>query len=320
MDIGFIGAGNIAGAHLENLDEISDANVVAVCDVDEETAQEAAEPREAAVYNSHERLYEEESLDAVYICIPPFAHTDQEIMAAERGIDMFIEKPVALDLDLADRVGGVIAEHDVITQVGYTFRYSDLIEHVKELLEGRSIGLIQRDRLGGLPSTPWWRVKSKSGGQVVEMTTHGYDLMRYLAGDVSQVSANGNRVVLTDEIDFEESVASIMEHENGAISQINSSCAYDGWHATTTILADGVALELDRGDGLVSGTVDGESYEYQGGNDAMLEEDKAFVRAVQEQDPDLTRSPYADAVKTLEVTLSVYEAIEQREPVTLTRP
>lgn len=315
MDICFVGAGNIARSHLNNLDAIEGASVVGICDLDEDRAREAAEPRGAAVYAEYETMYDAEEPDAVYVAIPPFAHDRQEVAAAERGIDLFVEKPVALDLDVARRAERAIRDNGVVSQVGYTYRYDDLIETVADLAEDRTIGFIQRARFTGLPGTPWWRQKDKSGGQVVEMTTHGYDLARHLAGEVETVSANGNRLTYTDEIDFEETVSSVMRHEGGAITQITSSCAYPDAESSLQILGPEMALSVDRGAGAVTGTLDGGPFEYEGQNDAMFEEDKAFVEAVRDGDPGRTRSPYSDAVRTLELTLAVYESIHEGGPI-----
>ncbi|MFC7230892.1 Gfo/Idh/MocA family oxidoreductase [Saliphagus sp. GCM10025308] len=70
MDVGFIGAGKMAATLMEKVDASSDASITAICDIDEDAAREAAEPRNASVYTEHETLYEEESLDAVFIAIP----------------------------------------------------------------------------------------------------------------------------------------------------------------------------------------------------------------------------------------------------------
>src|SRR4051794_16351239 len=100
--VGFIGVGGIGAVHLKNVFENADAQLVAVCDVNEEAAQsKASEYGIPSVYSDADVMLENESLDALFICVPPFAHGDIEEKAAKKGIHLLVEKPVALDLKTA---------------------------------------------------------------------------------------------------------------------------------------------------------------------------------------------------------------------------
>lgn len=319
MDVGFIGVGGIAQPHLDHLDDIDDVSVSVVCDVDEAAAREAADPRGATVYTDHEEMYEREGgvLDAVYVCIPPFAHTTQELMAAERGIPFLVEKPIALSRDLAEEVSAAVAANDVVTQVGYQRRYSPLLERAGEILDGRRIALLDGRRVSSVPGTAWWGIEAESGGQVVEMSTHDFDVARYLGGEVERVSAYGGQEVVTEAIDFEDATTASMRHESGAVSNVSSTCAGAGWGggADFAVVADGAELYVHWGDRL-TGTADGEEVAVEAeGASAQRREDEAFIEAVRADDPDLPRSPYADAARTLDLTLSVTEAIDGGEVV-----
>ncbi|MCC2686800.1 MAG: dehydrogenase, partial [Paenibacillaceae bacterium] len=101
MNIAFIGVGGIATRYLKAIDAMADIRVAAVCDLNEARAREVAEPLGATVYTDHRELYKQGGFEAVLICIPPFAHTDQETMAVERNIHLFVAKPVALTMEKA---------------------------------------------------------------------------------------------------------------------------------------------------------------------------------------------------------------------------
>ena len=208
VNVGFIGVGGIAQPRLENLDEIDDVSVIAACDIDEEAARQAAEPRDAAVYTDHERMYEEsgDELGAVYICLPPFAHTTQETMAAERGIHFLVEKPIALSLEKAHEIEEAVDENEIMAHVSYESRYNPHTEYIKEVTEDRQLALIDSVVRGPVPGTPWWGVKEESGGQIVEMSTHQFDLIRHIAGEVERVVGYGSHEIV-DEIDFEDTTA-----------------------------------------------------------------------------------------------------------------
>ena len=94
IKIGFVGTGGIANHHLRTLAQLDEAELVAFCDVVEEKALAAASEYGGRAYGHYEALYDSEALDAVYICLPPFAHAQPELAAIERGLPIFVEKPV----------------------------------------------------------------------------------------------------------------------------------------------------------------------------------------------------------------------------------
>ena len=86
--IGFIGTGGIAQMHMRNLQRISDAQVVGMFDVAPDRAQAAAAMFAGCrAYDSYQALLDQAALDAVYVCVPPFAHDRQELDAAAAAIE-----------------------------------------------------------------------------------------------------------------------------------------------------------------------------------------------------------------------------------------
>ena len=86
LKIGFVGSGWIASWHLEHLSKIEGTKMVSLCDVDKERVETAAKKWKAKPYTDYEKMLEEQDLDVLYICTPPFAHGDVEISVAEREI------------------------------------------------------------------------------------------------------------------------------------------------------------------------------------------------------------------------------------------
>lgn len=312
---GFIGAGGIASTHLDHLESHDGASVVAVCDIDEDVATAAAEPHGASVFTDHQTMYEEVDFDAVVVAIPPFAHEDQESLAAEHGVDLFVEKPLALDSETVRENAEAINEAGILSQVGHMTRYADSVERAKELIDGRTVALVDGHWWCGIPGNPdhWWRKRDLSGGQVVEQATHTYDVVRYLAGDVESLSAVGGHEVHRDELDFEDSTSASMRHETGTVSHVSSTSTSARFGHGFRLSGDGFSLELDIGEDSLVGTVDGEEIEYRGDTDMYGPEMDAFVKAVETRDESLLRSPYDDARKTFETTLAVERSISSGE-------
>ena len=102
--IGFVGSGGIAGHHMRQLVTLENAKMVAFCDIDSSRAENAAKEYEGTAYTSYKEMYDQEDLDAVYICLPPFAHTDQELLAIEKGLAIFVEKPIATMVAKAEEI------------------------------------------------------------------------------------------------------------------------------------------------------------------------------------------------------------------------
>lgn len=313
VKIGFIGAGGIATTHLDNLRERDDGAVVAVCDLDEEAAQRGAEPHDAAVYTDSAKMYEETDLDAVFVCVPPFAHGAPELEAADRGIDLFVEKPLGLEADTAREIDEAVADAGILTQVGHMNRYADIVERASDLIEDRTLALVDGHWWGGVPGAAWWRVESKSGGQVVEQATHTYDLVRNFAGDVERVRAAGGQRVVTEKIDFPDATSATMTHENGVVSHVSATSASPDGANELRLVGDEFTLRLDFGTNTLKGTVDGARIDYEGSGKTYEPELDAFLEAVETRDASSLRSPYADARKTFETTLAVNESIESGE-------
>jgi predicted dehydrogenase len=325
VTIALVGAGGIGTIHLGTLADIDAADVTAICDVSAEAATAAAEEFGADVYTDHEEMLSNEDLDALFVAIPPFAHTTQETAGAEAGLDLFVEKPIALSGETAARVDEAIAEAQVRSQVGHMYRYSPVVEEAVDRIGDRDVALIDGHWVGGVPPSGWWGVKEKSGGQVVEQAAHVFDLVRYFGGDVDSVCAQGGKSVVGDDIDFEDAVSASMKHESGAVSHVSTSCASPDEHVALRLVGDGFHLELEfwfEGEdhpvslGRLTGTVDGEPIELEAEEDAWAREVRSFVETVGGGEGDL-RSPYDDARKTFELTLAVNEALDEKNAVEL---
>ena len=129
----------MAGAHMNNLkDNFEDVEFCAMCDISEDRAKARAEEFGGNAYTDYRVMYDKEALDAVYICTPPFAHGEQERIACEQGIAMFIEKPIHSELEPAIIINEDVERSGVITSVGYHWRYGGNAQNAKAMLEEQS--------------------------------------------------------------------------------------------------------------------------------------------------------------------------------------
>jgi predicted dehydrogenase len=302
--IGFVGTGGIANHHLNQLKALPNAQIVGLADLAEDRAKAAAETFGGAAYSDYRVMLDEVEMDALYVCVPPFAHQDAEIRAARRGIHLFVEKPVALTLEKAQEIAAVVRETGVMSSVGYTLRYFKGTAQAQKLLEGREIAMVTSHRWGGIPGVPWWSVMEQSGGQLVEMTTHQVDLMRLLAGEVVEVSARSDFRVLKDRPNFNipDAQIALLQFASGAIGCISTSCALTqgGGRGDLDFITKDVLISWKGDTATVSPEGAAEIPSIEGPQRSI---DEAFVEAVATGDRSLILCDYENGLKTLDVTL-----------------
>jgi len=317
--IGFIGTGRIANRHLEKLSRIKDAQLVSFCDVIKERAQEVAARYGGKFYTNHYEMLDKEDLDAVYICLPPFAHTDQEILAAERGINLFIEKPITLSLEKARQINEIIKKTGIISSVGYVYRYSDIVNRAKAEVGDKKIALLLGYYLSSMPYARWWKKKNESGGQIVEQTTHIFDLARYFAGEVDKLYAQRSQGLMNnvENCNVDDASCVSLHFKSGTIGTISSTCLLrrkGNWGID--LIGKDIEINLFLSSHLLR--INGErEEEIRVARDPYQEENQAFIEAIKEDDPTKIKSPYSDALKTLELTLAADASLEREEIVTL---
>jgi predicted dehydrogenase len=325
MKIAFIGAGGIAGNYRGSLKKLQ-RPIAAICDINAERAAQVAKAENATAYTNHAEMLEKEKPDVVFICIPPGAHTTQVADAARtvrfaqprtgtfvgsRRAAVFVAKPIALDIDTANRTLDVIDKAGVLNQVGYMARYSDITAKAKEIIGERKLSMgFGRFlcRMGA--SHPWWGKFAISGGQMLEQSTHVFDLLRYFLGDVTEVQAFGIKDVSKSIADFEECTVCNLHFANGAVGNVTSTCvagAPEGFVAE--LVGDNLYLKFIL-DLKLRGSVEGKQIDYDGVESGYFRQVEQFMQAIETNDQSLIRSNYADAVKTLAVTLAANRSLE----------
>jgi myo-inositol 2-dehydrogenase/D-chiro-inositol 1-dehydrogenase len=317
VKLGFIGLGHIAQkTHLPALAPLLETGEVALqafCDVDEATARQAAgEYGVAAVYTDHRAMLEREPLDAVFILIPPTLHTDAEFIAAERGIAMLIEKPPTLDMRQAVQYEAAIRHSGVVSQVGFMTRYYSAADLARLMLEERTPRHANVRRFySGAPIRYWTSRMELCGGSFVENTIHTIDLLRYLYGDIDQVSA-----FYLDRKPGEEVGPMNLPHvytvnyrfASGVVANATTSrCLTNAGvsRMDMTLVSDDSLIDWSPQRITENGAVIWEQAQPE--NPFALQA-AAFARAVRERNPAAVRSPYTDALNSLAAVLAANES------------
>jgi len=324
VKIGFVGTGGIAGAHFNSLEKIKDAQPVAFMDLNTERADKAAKRFGGTAYSDIDTMLDSEDLDAVYVCLPPHAHKTAELTVAKRGLAMFVEKPLSNKIKEAEKIAAAIEDAGLITAVGYHHRYFESTERLKKALSAKGAAepaMLYGRWLGGFPGVPWWRVLEQSGGQFVEQTTHVVDTARNVNGEITSVHC----VAALREMDkvFEGTTAPdvtalTVTFANGSIGYFSTTCIGAKNEVALDIYARGINYCVSMNNLTINDTANHTTTTFTGTNDAFLDEDTAFIQAVKTKKPaaiNAIRSNYADALKTLRVTLAANQSMKTGKSV-----
>lgn len=309
--IGFIGVGGIAQRHLGVLEQFEDVELVGFADPDFGRAVAAAARFGARAYGSHHALLDEPELDAIYICIPPFAHGEAERAVIARGLPLFVEKPLSLDLSVAEEVAKAVNEAGLVTGVGYHWRYLDTVEEARRRLAERPAQLISGYWLDQTPPPQWWWRMDQSGGQMVEQTTHIIDLARYLVGEVTQVFGLAGHLgrEAFPGLDVPTVSTASLRFASGAIGNLASTCLLNWGHRVGLhVFCEGMALELTDHDIMVDVGAGRPLLGAQ--DDPVWREDRDFLDAVR-GGTNRIRCPYGEALQTHRVALAISQSARE---------
>lgn len=318
--VGFVGAGGIAHRHFGTLLAMSDVEIRAVADPDEARRREAAERTGATPYAHHDEMLAAETLDALYICVPPFAHGAPERAAIAKGLPFFVEKPLSLDISLAESIADEVEAAGLVTATGYHWRYLDTVEEARRHLAANPAHLLQGFWIDQTPPPRWWWREDESGGQVVEQATHLIDLARFLAGDVVEVfgaAARRDREGF-EGLDVPTASVATLRFASGAVANLAATCLLRWNHRVGLhVFADALALEITDHDLMVDV---GQGRPVRGADgDPVWREDRDFIEAVQGHESRI-RSPYRDALETHRVALAVARSARSGQPVSTGGP
>jgi predicted dehydrogenase len=202
--IGLIGAGIIGGTHSAVLQQICQAmpeqvELVAVADLDQERRDFFA-----ATYGYRHRfkdgrdVLDHPDVNTLFVCVPTSQHATVVYAAAERGLHVFCEKPLAMSYAEGKRMLAAVETAGVKTQIGLVLRYSAVYTVMRSLLDdpaaGPPVAVVFRDDqcfpIRGLHSSPWRADRSQTaGGTLIEHGVHDLDLLTWMLGPVQRLRA-----------------------------------------------------------------------------------------------------------------------------------
>jgi scyllo-inositol 2-dehydrogenase (NAD+) len=244
LRVGLMGLGRLGRVYARDLaTRIAETRLVAVADLAaslaEDTAVEFDVPR---AYTDPFALLEDAGVDAIVICSPTDTHRDLVLAAASRRMPTFCEKPPALSLDEVVAMREAIERSGMFFQMGFMRRFDSGYAAAKKQIEAGRIGTplvfksTSRDPFR--PSLEYANPQT-SGGMLIDMGIHDFDLARWFMGDVRSVSVIGGTIAypeLASVGDIDNAIASLV-FESGKLGVVDlTRSGIYGYDISTEIL------------------------------------------------------------------------------------
>lgn len=351
VKIAIIGAGGISRAHLDGYKSVEDAEVYAICDINEKRLHETAD-----LYHISRRytdvdtmLKELPQLDAADVCVWNNSHAQCTIKALEAGLSVLCEKPMAYNVKEAEEMLEVARRNRKLLMIGFVCRFAKQSKIARDLIQSGFLGdvyftKVQYLRRHGNPGG-WFADKAISGGgPVIDLGVHVIDLVRYLMGNPKPVSVyavtydklgkrdylkNGvgygpEEATVDDPCTVEDFASAMIRYDNGAVTYLETSYSLNGPDVYKREIfgtkggldiTDGVKLYTECHDYLAD--IDIKTNNYKGSSrEGMAEEMAHFVDCVKNGTACIT--PAEDGLEIMKILDAIYLSAKTGHEVILT--
>lgn len=336
---GIIGCGTIFPMHARSLANIKGVRLVSVCDTDRSRALSKSRAYGCAFYTDYKKMLSGEPLDAVHICTPHHLHMPMVIDAARLGINLIIEKPMAIDPAGAEKEITAIKKSGISATVIFQNRFNPSSQLVKKRVSDGSLGKLKAARLvlsyhkpdSYYRKSPWkGRKKFEGGGVVIDQAIHFLDVLRWLSpAPVEYVEAKvSNR--MHSFIDVEDCAEGVIMFKGGFYASffLNNYYSYDDdpeieidcQNARVNIVKDSACISYSRGGKECARPRPHEYIDYGDGvrdywGYCHCHQIRDFYESLREgRKPAVT---VEDALKTQQLVEAIYESSRRKEKVYL---
>jgi UDP-N-acetyl-2-amino-2-deoxyglucuronate dehydrogenase len=347
LRFGIIGCGNISDTHAIAIQELEDAELIAVCDVIPERAIKLAEKYHCSYDTSIEALLQRTDIDVVCVCTPSGMHSEHGIMAAKAGKHVIVEKPIEVSIQAANALISACKEEGVKLSVISQHRFDDDIIRLKEAIAANKLGQLN---FGG-SHTKWFRSQRyydsgdwrgtwelDGGGALMNQSIHYIDLLQYIMGPVGEVFAYcTTRAHVNIEVEdigiatvkFKSGAVGIIEGNTAAFPGLFTRLDIYGSDGSVVIVNDKIQSWKLKSEGVTEadfGTTKEDDYQISGAikgwastpgvwHTSHKRQLKDMIDSIKEnRDPKITGE---EGVKPLSIILAIYEASRTGKPVKL---
>ena len=324
--VGFIGCGGNASGHIGRVLDIPEAEVVALCDVDQASLQRAKERNSQAAelpeFTHYQEMLEQVELDAVEISTPHTLHFEQIMAALDKGLHVLTEKPMVCTVDHACQVIAKTEEAGKVLMISYQRHLEAQYRYVRNQIAAGELGDIQF--ISALQDQKWyqgtiglWRQQMalSGGGQLNDSGSHLLDIVLWMTGlEVAEVQAYME--YLDSEVDINSALS--LRFRNGAlgtIAVVGNSPASGIWE-DITIWGTKAVVYMRRGQVFYKTQHSNEVYEVNN-LPGSTTPDQNFIDAILGRDQ--VQVPPECGLRVIELTEAAWASAASGQPVKVER-
>jgi predicted dehydrogenase len=237
MRIGLIGGGNISATHAQAASAISGVEIVAIYGENQHKVDRLSREHGARAYADLGAFLSCRPMDMVIIGSPSGLHAEQGMLAAQQGLHVLVEKPIAISSEQSAALIAACEKAKVKLGVIFQDRFKPEIRRLRKLIREGTLGRIlladarmKWYRPPDYYSQSRWRGtwRLDGGGALINQGSHTVDLLLWLLGDVSRVQAK--TATLLHSIETEDTALALLEFTGGALATLlATTAAYPGY-------------------------------------------------------------------------------------------
>ncbi|WP_249870290.1 Gfo/Idh/MocA family protein [Oceanobacillus saliphilus] len=248
LRVAVIGCGSIARhRHLVEYASNPEVNIVAVCDIVESRAKDAAEIYDAKSYTNYEQLLKSERIEAVSVCLPNYLHAPVSIAALNAGCHVLCEKPMATSKTEAEEMIKAAEANNKKLMIGHNQRFVASHQKARKLIQQGEVGKIYSFRTTfGHGGPEGWSADGKESwffkkdeafiGAMGDLGVHKADLLRYLLNEEFVEVGAFVETSAKENTDVDDNATLILKTEKGIIGTLAASWAYTAKEDNSTII------------------------------------------------------------------------------------
>lgn len=251
VNFAIVGFGHIGKRHAAHINSNDDAQLVAICDIDNTTNPEISG---VLFFTNITEMLSLTQIDVVCVCTPNYLHCNHALDALKAHKHVVVEKPMALSVTEADLMITAAQQYKKMIFAVKQNRYNPPVAAVKQLIDSGRLGRLYMMQVNCFwnrsnqyyAQSEWRGKKEKDGGCLFTQFSHFIDILYYLNGNVSKASGLVNNFAHRHNTEFEDSGVFTLLAENGTIINFNfSTCAYQkNMEGSITILAEKGTLKI----------------------------------------------------------------------------
>jgi predicted dehydrogenase len=335
LRFGIIGCGRIAKNHLEAINDLPQAKLVAVCDIDETALKQCTDKYNCLGYKDYKDILANPEIDIINICTPSGLHARQSIDAMERGKHVIVEKPMAMSLYEADAMIAAAKNNNVKLVVMHQNRFNKAIIKLRKAVEAGNFGKfthgsaqIRWNRNDDYyKQSPWRGTWEHDGGCLLNQSIHNIDLLQWMLGAVESVFAYTATNIRP--IQAEDTAVIALKFQNGALGTIEAATTLypknleetlSIFGTTGTAVVGGIAVNKikiwrfpNQDEAAEIAEITKEPPNVYGFGHANVIED--MINAITENRQPVI--PGIEGKKALEIILAIYHSVRLKKEITL---